>query len=395
MSKQITSQEANTLVQGLKQELAHYQAAGNDQEKAQEHFQKAERYRQLLLQYNQQRTQQEGSQTEDPSITQAINSMPSRPLTPLTASSINQPLPNASLEKKISQLKVTFQEVRARIDSLEELKRKETDPEVIANYDRELVKLKPTFNKIANILSNQRILSPAPETRGQPTGGRSNSQSPPPIAANPNYRNLPIPQLRVQPPRAAAVRAPTAILVARPVSTQITPLVSSSSIPGRGVLSTTPLGNYYSQPNSQIRQLPMYHMSDYYSGYQGDLLGRMLQKRKLQEVVNLLSVDEGDVNTINRGGNMMDGDVEDLLIDLADEFVTQVTSFACKLAKHRKVDLIDMRDMQLNLERNWGIRVPGYNLDEIKATRKWQPLADYQERQLQVDHAKKGGSDKK
>lgn len=384
------------MVQGLKQELAHYQAAGNDHEKAQEHFQKAERYRQLLLQYKQQRTQQDGiPQTEDIAITQAINSMPSRPLTPLTASTINQPLPNASLEKKISQLKVTFQEVRARIDSLEELKRNETDPDVIANYDRELVKLKPTFNKIANILSNQRILSPAPDVRGQSAGGRSTSQSPPPIAANTNYRNLPVPQLRVQPPRAAAVRAPTAILVARPVSTQITPLASSSSLPGRNIPSTAALSSYYSQPNSQMRQLPMYHMGDYYSGYQGDLLGRMLQKRKLQEVVSLLSVDEGDLNIINRGGNIMDGDVEDLLVDLADEFVTQVTSFACKLAKHRKVDLIDMRDMQLNLERNWGIRVPGYNLDEIKATRKWQPLTEYQERQLQVEQAKKGNSEKK
>jgi len=100
----------------------------------------------------------------------------------------------------------------------------------------------------------------------------------------------------------------------------------------------------------------------------------VLQKRKLKELLRNVGADEGDGETV------IDGDVEELLLDLADEFVTSVTSFACRLAKHRKVDNIDMRDVQLHLERNWNIRVPGYASDEIRSVRKFQPTAGYNQK---------------
>lgn len=62
-----------------------------------------------------------------------------------------------------------------------------------------------------------------------------------------------------------------------------------------------------------------------------------------------------------------------ILIDLADEFINSVTSFASRLAKHRHSDNLDVRDVQLHLERNWNIRIPGYSADEIRMIRKFAP----------------------
>lgn len=67
-------------------------------------------------------------------------------------------------------------------------------------------------------------------------------------------------------------------------------------------------------------------------------------------------------------------------MDLADDFVRNIVEFSGRLAKHRKLDRIDIRDVQLNLERNWGLRIPGYATDEIKAARKWQANPEYTEK---------------
>ena len=94
---------------------------------------------------------------------------------------------------------------------------------------------------------------------------------------------------------------------------------------------------------------------------------RVLNKRKLKELVASVASEEGE-SEIN-----IDGDVEELLLDLADEFVTSVTSFASKLARHRHSENLDVRDVQLHLERNWNIRIPGYAADEIRMIRKFVP----------------------
>jgi transcription initiation factor TFIID subunit 12 len=96
---------------------------------------------------------------------------------------------------------------------------------------------------------------------------------------------------------------------------------------------------------------------------------RILTKRKLSELVSSVVGDEKE--------SMIDGDVEELLMDLADEFVTSVTSFACRLAKHRKSDVLEARDIQLHLERNWNIRIPGYGSDEIRSVRRIAPTQSY------------------
>ncbi|KAI5123897.1 hypothetical protein M0805_005713 [Coniferiporia weirii] len=59
-------------------------------------------------------------------------------------------------------------------------------------------------------------------------------------------------------------------------------------------------------------------------------------------------------------------EVEDLLLDIADEFVDSVTNFGCRLAKHRGGDSLEVRDLQLHLERNHNIRIPGFASDETR-----------------------------
>lgn len=109
---------------------------------------------------------------------------------------------------------------------------------------------------------------------------------------------------------------------------------------------------------------------------------RVMSKRKLRELVKTVGIDEGDGETV------IDGDVESLLLDLADDFVSNVTGFACRLAKHRKSDSLDTRDIQLHLERNWNIRIPGYSADEIRSTRKWNPKPSYNQKMQAINSGK-------
>ncbi|CAJ0886130.1 5170_t:CDS:2 [Entrophospora sp. SA101] len=95
----------------------------------------------------------------------------------------------------------------------------------------------------------------------------------------------------------------------------------------------------------------------------------IVAKRKIQELVEQIDPRE-----------RLEPEVEDLLLDIADEFITSVTSFACRLAKHRKSDTLEVKDLQLHLERNWNIRIPGFASDEIRSVRKPVIAATHQQK---------------
>lgn len=79
----------------------------------------------------------------------------------------------------------------------------------------------------------------------------------------------------------------------------------------------------------------------------GDKSSRLITKRKISDLIGELDLEE-----------VLDEQVEDLLLDIADEFIDSVTHFACRLAKHRGGDRLEAKDVQLHLERAWNIRVP-------------------------------------
>lgn len=62
----------------------------------------------------------------------------------------------------------------------------------------------------------------------------------------------------------------------------------------------------------------------------------------------------------------LDEEVEEILLQIADDFVESAVNASCKLAKHRKASKVEVKDVQLYLERNWNMWVPGFGTDEVR-----------------------------
>ncbi|KAJ1492473.1 transcription initiation factor TFIID subunit A-domain-containing protein, partial [Baffinella frigidus] len=69
-------------------------------------------------------------------------------------------------------------------------------------------------------------------------------------------------------------------------------------------------------------------------------------------------------------GERVDPEVEEVLLEIAEDFVENVTTFACLLAKHRKSNTLEVQDIRLHLEKHWGMRVPGYSGAEERAQKR-------------------------
>ncbi|KAF2445595.1 hypothetical protein P171DRAFT_454154 [Karstenula rhodostoma CBS 690.94] len=106
---------------------------------------------------------------------------------------------------------------------------------------------------------------------------------------------------------------------------------------------------------------------------------RVLSKRKLDELVRQVTGGSEEALT---------PEVEEAVLQMADDFVDTVISNSCKLAKLRESPQLDIRDLQLVLERNYNIRIPGYASDEVRTVRRLVPAPGWTQKMNAVQAAK-------
>ncbi|XP_069751274.1 transcription initiation factor TFIID subunit 12 isoform X2 [Narcine bancroftii] len=69
-------------------------------------------------------------------------------------------------------------------------------------------------------------------------------------------------------------------------------------------------------------------------------------------------------------GGRMSPEGNQMLLQIADDFIESVVSAACQLARHRRSNTLEVKDVQLHLERQWNMWIPGFGSDEIRPYKK-------------------------
>ncbi|TAQ86755.1 hypothetical protein B7494_g4916 [Chlorociboria aeruginascens] len=181
--------------------------------------------------------------------------------------------------------------------------------------------------------------------------------APPRETQNTITNKMPIP--KHLPERATAAPTPATMAQARPTYSG-GPNNAASSVLGQPVLPKAP-------------------------GYSLEGEGeRVLNKKKLDELVRQVT---GGGEGLE-GGEGLTAEVEESILNLADNFVDQVLQSACNNAKERGSKILEIRDIQLCLERGYNIRIPGYASDEIRTVRKIQPTTSWISKMSAVQAAK-------
>jgi len=111
---------------------------------------------------------------------------------------------------------------------------------------------------------------------------------------------------------------------------------------------------------------------------------RILNKKKLDELVRQVCGGTAE----GQEGNLLTPEVEESVLTMADSFVDNVLHQACRNAKERGSKVLEIRDIQLVLERTYNIRIPGYSSEELRTVRKVQPNSSWIKKMSAVQAAK-------
>ncbi|KAG6054662.1 hypothetical protein E4U17_003615 [Claviceps sp. LM77 group G4] len=130
-----------------------------------------------------------------------------------------------------------------------------------------------------------------------------------------------------------------------------------------------------------MNQPPVTKIPAYSHDAEGD---HVLSKKKLDELVRQVCGGTGD----SQDGNVLTPDVEESVLSMADSFVDNVLHASCRNAKERGSKVLEIRDIQLVLERTYNIRVPGYSSDELRTVRKVLPSPGWIAKMSAVQAAK-------
>jgi len=91
----------------------------------------------------------------------------------------------------------------------------------------------------------------------------------------------------------------------------------------------------------------------------GTVQDKVLDRQRLQELVK-------EVDPLEQ----LDEEVEEMMMQIADDFIDNVVTAACQIARHRKANTVEVKDVQLHLERNWNMWVPGFGSEDLKPYKK-------------------------
>ncbi|ROT85717.1 transcription initiation factor TFIID subunit 12 [Penaeus vannamei] len=86
-----------------------------------------------------------------------------------------------------------------------------------------------------------------------------------------------------------------------------------------------------------------------------DTTAPVLNKQRITELVREVDPNE-----------QLEEEVEEMLLAIADDFIESTVNAACRLAKHRGARSLDVKDVQMYLERNWHMWLPGFGTDELR-----------------------------
>lgn len=75
----------------------------------------------------------------------------------------------------------------------------------------------------------------------------------------------------------------------------------------------------------------------------------VLNKQRLQELVTEIDPSE-----------QLDEDVEDYLLQMTDDFIEKLVTDSCQVARHRGSSALEVKDIQLILEKYYNMIVPGF-----------------------------------
>ncbi|KAL5337544.1 transcription initiation factor TFIID subunit A-domain-containing protein [Aspergillus crustosus] len=87
-------------------------------------------------------------------------------------------------------------------------------------------------------------------------------------------------------------------------------------------------------------------------------------------------------------GEGLTPDAEEFILQMADDFVDDVITAACRLAKLRHSSSLEIRDIQLVLERNYNMRISGFSTDDLRTVKKPQPTQGWTQKMSAIQAAK-------
>jgi transcription initiation factor TFIID subunit TAF12 len=283
--------------------------------------------------------------------------------------------------EKFRALQVRLQEMKKRVSDIDAAMGK-ADGQDKMRLIQEQTQLVQQIETITSVFRNAQAAAAGLKT-GPSATQSTDSQSSMASGSQPGTPTIPQPQMNTpgggrnpgtpvgqqsvsQDLQANALRPPASIgPIARPSTTNTIQPLARPTLSGGYPVGSPLLGT---APPSAVPQA--FHVTQ-----DGDT--RLLSKRKLQDLVKSIDPEE-----------RLEPDAEELLMEVADEFIDSVLQQSCKIARHRRGQMLEVRDVQLHLERNWNIRIPGYAAEDVKTAKKYNPTVSHTARLAAVNQAK-------